>query len=151
MALYHYTLKENLPSIQKHGLLSWEQLEQRGIRHHSLSNCLSRKLDARQGLENYIRLTHIGDFTLPMLLQRVREGEVAMRDIVRLELPDVYHWQNVLYSDMNATDNDAYIDSNPETFINSTDPQKEVLVLNRILWKWVKSVEKGDDLLDLIF
>jgi hypothetical protein len=55
--LYHFTDDRNLPSIRKHGLLSWAELIRRGIEVPAPGgNDWSHEADHRHDLDNYVHL-----------------------------------------------------------------------------------------------
>ena len=56
--LYHFTDRDNLESIIKNGgLYSWADCEQKGITISKPGGgMLSRQLDSRDGLQNYLRV-----------------------------------------------------------------------------------------------
>jgi hypothetical protein len=56
--LYHFTSMRNLESIEAHGcLMSWFELDARGISYVPSSNEISRNLDIEFRLERYVRLS----------------------------------------------------------------------------------------------
>jgi hypothetical protein len=64
--LYHFTDRNNLESIKKYGLLSWDYCRKNGIPiPRPGGNELSRKLDQYIGMQNYVRLCFVPDH--PML------------------------------------------------------------------------------------
>jgi len=112
MYLYHFTDCRNIKSITQAGLLSWPIIDQLGIYAIKGSNELSRFLDKRKGLEQYVRLAlqpiH------PMLGQCLREGRIARAVWLKIDNA-VLRQPGVLYSDTNAAANRATINNNPET------------------------------------
>lgn len=134
MPLYHFTDPRNLNSIKKYGLLSWMQLESRGIRHYPASNSLSRNLDLRVELEDYARLC-LHD-RHPMAYKAVYEGRII--SFVWLEIDDsVTRWRSTLFSDENATSNIAIVDNYWSTAFNSDSVQAEVLIKSSLNPKWI--------------
>jgi hypothetical protein len=127
MKLYHFTDASNVSSIMKNGLLSWQELKRRRIRHRPGSNFLSRHLDKRKGLEDYVRLSACRNH--PMAWVAVKEGRI--KNLVWLSVADdVLDHPDVLFSDTNATAKRARINKRRATALNSSDPQAEVLVKN---------------------
>ncbi len=84
MQLYHFTDSRNLWSIKRRGLLSWRKLVDRQIVHHSGSNELSRSLDERDGLDNFVRLC-LTDYH-PMALVAQEEGRI--KELLWLEVDE---------------------------------------------------------------
>ncbi len=134
VSLYHFTDSRNVESIKKHGLLSWPILLERGIQHFPGSNELSRDLDRRKNYQDYVRLAlkpkhPMADFAL-------REGRIC--ELVWLEIDDmVIRWRATLFSDRNATDNEAVIDKERATAFSSQDTQAEVLIKESLNPKWI--------------
>lgn len=134
MPLYHFTDGRNVPSIRRYGLLSWQLLVGRGIQHFPASNELSRELDARKDLQNYVRLCLRPQH--PMATRALYERRVE--SLVWLEIDDVVtRWRATRFSDRNATANEARVDSSPATAFSSQDPQAEILVEGSLNPKWI--------------
>jgi len=126
---YHFTDPRNIPSIKKYGLLSWEQLLNRNIIHYPASNDLSRKLDKRYNLENYVRLTLNQNH--PMARAAIYYGRV--QSLVWLKIkPNVIDLPGTLFSNTNATSNEAIINEIKDTALTSRDEQAEILVKEKI-------------------
>ncbi len=108
--LYHFTDKENLPSIKKHGgLYSWYRCLNNGIIiERPGGNELSRLLDSSKGLENYVRLSF--NPYPPMLFAAVKSGRILNPVILRID-PSVVYWKSTIFSDQNAASNSARIGS----------------------------------------
>lgn len=144
MPLYHFTDPRNLPSIREHGLLSWQQLEDRGIKHFRASDQLSRKLDSDKGLQNYVRL--YSQRTCEMLVQARKQGRI--RFPVWLEIDRaVTLLETTRFSNRNATRGGVRITNDPITAFGSKDPQAEILVFGSIAPEWI-TVSTVDDLDD---
>lgn len=100
--LYHFTDRANLPSImQRGGLYSWAYCRRNDI---SISlpggDDVSRKLDMRYNLQNYVRLCFTRNH--PMMYVARKQGR--LNDPVVLEIdPEVIYWRGTKYSDMYAT------------------------------------------------
>lgn len=111
--LYHFTDRANLKSIKKHGALySW---------HHCVTNNidipvpggnqLSRDLDTRKGLQDYVRVSFTRSHPM-MFVQPIRN-----RNNVILELDiEVIYWKGTKYADKNATRNDVNVGSSLHDF-----------------------------------
>lgn len=123
--LYHFTDPQNLPAIRRHGLLSWKQLRERGITHKPASNDLSRDLDFRRNLEDYVHLS----LNLDHPMAHVALHENRIQDIVWLRVdPSVIHRQTTLFSNTNATAHAARIGPDWRLAFEAGDDQAEVLV-----------------------
>lgn len=139
MPLYHFTDSRNLPSILGLGLRSWYDLERRGVKHIPGSSPLSRQLDARKNLQDYVRLSLRPSH--PMATVAINEGRIAR--LVWLTVDDaVLRWRSTLFSDCNAAANAAIINSDPETALNSTDIQAEILVKGSVAVRWITFPEE---------
>lgn len=102
--LYHFTDEANLDSIIKRGgLFSWSQCDRSGI---SISrpggNELSRNLDRRSGLENYVRLSFTPDH--PMMYVAMSDGRISRPAVLEIE-PDLVYLKESRFTDRNATQN----------------------------------------------
>ena len=90
MALYHFTDARNIESIMTHGLLSWPSVFKYGIDAVLGSNELSRRLDARRGHQNYVRLAPQANH--PMLYFAMNDGRID--DYVWLEIDEAVLYKN---------------------------------------------------------
>jgi hypothetical protein len=131
--LYHFTDHRNLVSIRKLGLLSWCRLSDCGIVHIPASNALSRELDIRHGLEDYVRLCLTNYH--PMATAALAQGRVEHIAWLRVD-PIVIRF-GALFADRNATATGAIINRDPAVAYESTDPQAEVLIPGFIAVKWI--------------
>lgn len=114
--LYHFTDRSNIDSIIKYGYLySWKFCEENGIVVPATGgNQLSRDLDAKKRLENYVRASFCNRH--PMLKAALERGSI--KDAVLLEIdPEVIYWNGTRFSNMNATRKDAMIG---ETIVDFT-------------------------------
>ena len=98
--LYHFTEPQNIPSIKRYGLLSWQELLTRNIFHIPASNELSRDLDRRNNLGDYVRLSTIP--VHPMFSAAIYYGRVKQLIWLKI-IPDVIDFPDTLFSDDNAT------------------------------------------------
>lgn len=103
--LYHFTSYENLNSIKRTGgLLSWKRCYERRLKYVGGGNSLSRDLDRRQGLEDYVRLSFCADHPMKYRLEQQGHSLFLLQiDLSILSVP------GVKFSDMNATDSHATI------------------------------------------
>jgi len=113
--LYHCTDHSNLESIKKHGFLfSWFYSERAQMRIPCPGGDeLSRQLDFRKGLEDYVRLSFRRG--QPMIFVANKAGKIPQPFDLIID-PQVVYWQNTLFSDRNATDNTACVGGGIEDF-----------------------------------
>lgn len=106
---YHFTDVKNLKSIIKYGgLYSWYGLETRNIASSLSSNQLSRELDTRYNLQDYIRLS-FGSYH-PMSSRLIYQEQ---KKLVWLEISlEIACFEETLFSNINATDNNVKIGNN---------------------------------------
>lgn len=128
-SLYYFTDDRNLESILKHGLLSWYQLDCMGITYYPVSNQLSRCLDSRKNLRDYVRLCL--NTSHPMMWFCLCQGRISRVRWLKIS-PTVWSFSSNLYSNTNAASNCATIDSKPSTVLVKGDRQAEVLIRTRI-------------------
>ncbi len=104
--LYHFTDRDNLESIiSSGGLYSWYGCEQRGIKIAKPGGSdLSRQLDKNNGLQDYVRLSFTRNH--PMMYAAMQEGRISNPVILEIDI-EAIGWEGTLYSDRNATRNDA--------------------------------------------
>lgn len=109
--LFHTTDSKNVDSIKKYGgLYSWKYLYDNNIDIAKPgSNTLSRNLDTKKGLENYVRLSFSKN--TPMNYIAKRDGRIQNPFYYKIN-PIVIFFKGTKFSDINATDNDAYIGDN---------------------------------------
>lgn len=154
--LYHFTDIRNIKSIIAHGgLFSWYSASQRGVDIiNPGGDILSRSLDKRSNLEDYVRLS----FTEwhPMMHRKEQEGA----NIVVLKIhPSVTILHDTLFSNMNATSNMCSIGADLKAFkrinleatrkayVKNTDKdfaelQAEVLVKNHLPLKYILNINE---------
>lgn len=99
--LYHFTDRKNLAKIKEAGgLYSWHFLESKGIIiPRPGGDDLSRSLDKKFGLQDYVRLSFCKRH--PMSFRLINEGA----DIVYLKISlEPVILKDTLFTDMNATD-----------------------------------------------
>lgn len=155
--LYHFTDAANIPSIIQHGgLYSWWSCQQKGIAIPKPgANDLSRKLDHRKNLHDYVRLSFNDNH--PMLAQAKHEGRIENLVILKIS-SEVICWKATLFSDLNATANGAQIGGNIDDlkkvrFEIVSQPfydehikpfyQAEVLVKTHIPIKYILNIPQG--------
>lgn len=140
--LYHFTDRRNLDSIRRNGgLYSWQYCDTHNIEiPYAGGDSISRSLDCRYDLEDYVRLSFCDDH--PMTYRLSQNGY----DLVLLKITvDVAELETTLFSDMNATDNNCRygstladlqrvdLNATQQHYLRNTDPlfkkhQAEVLV-----------------------
>ena len=113
--LYHFTDRDNLESIIKHGgLYSWMDCERKGIQIVKPGGGdLSRSLDRRGGLEEYVRVSFTTQH--PMMFVAMQDGRISNPVVLEID-PEVIFWEGVKYSDCNATRNEANVGGTLEDF-----------------------------------
>ena len=106
--LYHFTDRDNLESIIKNGgLYSWKDCEEKGIKISKPGGGdLSRSLDSRDGLENYVRLGFSEDH--PMKFVAMDDGRISNPVVLEIDV-EVALWEATLYADRNATKTGAKV------------------------------------------
>ena len=104
--LYHFTDRENVESIIRHGgLYSWKDCEEKGIAIPKPGGAgLSRSLDARDGLERYVRVSFVRDH--PMMYVAMNEQRISNPVILEID-PEVVLWEDTKFCNRNVTRNDA--------------------------------------------
>jgi len=99
--LYHFTDRSNIASIRRlGGLVSWQEANRRRIAiPRPGGDELSRNLDQRRNLGNYVRLSFHPD--QPMKYVAQTSGRVPNPVILQIKT-DVIVWKDTLFSDVNA-------------------------------------------------
>lgn len=152
---YHFTDIRNLESIiENGGLYSWYGIQNKGISSSLSSNELSRQLDVKHKLQDYIRLSF---HSYHPMSTRLKYEE--SKELVWLEIDlDVACWKSTLFSDINATDNNVKVDGNFDFLkmldldvfkyeYRDLDPsgkkkyQAEILVKDFLPIKYIKNVD----------
>lgn len=100
--IYHFTDYDNIASIiENGGLYSWYACEVNGIIIKNPGGSqMSRRLDMKDNLGNYVRLSFTPDN--PMLYVALKGGRISKPVILELE-PEVIYWHGTKYSNVNAT------------------------------------------------
>ena len=114
--LYHFTDRENLESIIRHGaLLSWADCEKQGINIPKPGGSFqSRELDKRDGLQNFVRVSFVKQH--PMMYVAMNDGRISNPVILEID-PQIIWWQYTKYSDRNATKTGAKVGSSFADFM----------------------------------
>lgn len=104
---YHLTKLKNLASIRRYGLLSQRELYARKIAFNNTTNTLSKDLDKKRGLDDYVRLS-FGEFSplFSRFLQRYLNENYIIFNISLQILNDI---SCIKFSNINATDNNSII------------------------------------------
>lgn len=115
--LYHFTDRQNLQSIRSNsGLYSWYTCNQRGIKIPAQGGSeLSKNLDQRHGLQDYVRLCFNKNH--PMFYVARRDGRLKSPYFLEI-LTDVIYWQDTLFSNENAASNTVIIGGSINHFNN---------------------------------
>ena len=113
--LYHFTDRDNLQSIiQNGGLYSWADCQERGIIIAKPGGSdSSRSLDARDGLQHYVRVCFVKQH--PMMYVAMNEGRISNPVLLEID-PQVIFWMDSKYADRNATRNGARVGGNLDDF-----------------------------------
>lgn len=103
---YHFTDRRNLESIIKSkGLFSWKYCKDNNIHSYFGGNDLSRNLDLKYGLEDYVRVSFCNDH--PMVYRLKTQNHF---DLVLLKIKLDVAWSfDTLFSDCNATSNSHHL------------------------------------------
>lgn len=152
---YHFTDERNLSSIKsKGGLYSWYYCDLNNINIPKPGgNDKSRSLDSRYGLQNYVRLSFCSDLPMANRLQQQGYNLVLLKVNI-----DVATFDDTLFSDMNATDNNHSCGGEIEDLLNvnfratkkryvsKTDKdfkyhQAEVLIKKKIDLKYIINID----------
>ena len=155
---YHFTDEENLKSIKENGgLYSWKYCVDNGITiSHPGGSRLSRELDMRYGLSDYVRLSFCDDH--PMVHRLSKKGYNLVLLMIN---PEVALLKDTLFSDMNATDSSHHhggrledlkrvnIEATQQGYISSSSPlfklhQAEVLVKTFIPIEYITNIDDPD-------
>jgi len=108
--LYHFTDVSNLESVRKHGLVSWVKLETMDVKATMNSSALSRDLDARKNLANYVRLSFCKKH--PMMYIALKEGRINRPVLLEIKL-EVVSREGVLFCSFNAAATTANPSNDP--------------------------------------
>lgn len=100
--LYHFTDRDNLASIIRHGgLHAWGDCEAKGISIAKPGGSpLSRDLDRRDGLQHYVRVSFTPRH--PMMYVAMQDGRISNPVVLEVD-PKVIYGQDTLFADRNAT------------------------------------------------
>lgn len=157
--LYHFTDERNLKSIIKNGgLFSWNYCNLNNIEiERPGGDELSRKLDKKAGLENYVRLSFTPDH--PMMYSVIKAGRIENPVVLEIDIETIF-LKDSKFSDKNATRTDVNVGQNFEDFsrirfdilstldyLNSEPKDKpyfqaEVLVKDKILITQMTNIQK---------
>lgn len=113
--LYHFTDRDNLESIIRHGgLYSWADCVEKGIKIPKPGGGnLSRQLDERDGLQHYVRVCFTTQH--PMMYVAMNDGRISNPVILEID-PEVIYDTQSRYADMNATRTGAHVGSDIDDF-----------------------------------
>ena len=152
---YHFTDVRNLESIIANGgLHSWSSIQKKNINSIMSSDELSRALDTRKGLQDYVRLSFVQKHPMKYKVEKERG-----LNLVLLEVDvSISCLESTLFSDMNATDNNVTVkddfdflktfnyDLFKQRYINLGDLEKkkyqaEILVKDFLPIKYIKNID----------
>ncbi len=140
--LFHFTDRRNLESIRKHGgLFSWSYCDDHGITiPFPASNDLSKALDVRKGLQDFVRLS----FNAHQPMMYVVQSRGVNPFVLEIS-PEVIYWLETQFSDINATSNGANVGPTIQDFQrinftlaipgNWTTPAEKALIQAEVLVK----------------
>ena len=153
--LYHFTSAENIPSIKKNkGLYSWEYMDRNGINIPVPGgDSMSRNLDMRYDLQDYVRLSFCQDHPMAYRLRMAGEKIVLLMIDIRAAA-----FSGTQYSDINAADSRHHHGPNlsdlekidfsavKRTYVSSSDPdfkthQAEVMVKTHIPSEYILNLD----------
>lgn len=157
--IYHFTDISNIQSIRRHGALySWHYCLKNNIEIPVPGGTeLSRSLDTRYGVQNYVRTSFTRSH--PMMFVSQKNGKIKNPVILEID-PEVIYWKNSKYANKNATRNDVNIGSNLEDFKNIRFPivklkdhfdlseedkpfyQAEILTLEKIPVEFIRNINR---------
>ena len=109
-ALFHFTDASNLESIRKNGLLTWKKLDEMKVSAMMNSSGLSRKLDTKKGLADFVRLSFCKKH--PMMYIALKEKRVLAPVVLEIKL-EVVSRPGVLFCGINAAANAAKASESP--------------------------------------
>ena len=107
---YHFTESSNLPLIREYGLFSWKELDTRGFTAVKGSDELSRRLDKKKNLEDFVRLSFTASH--PMMWVCKRQGRLKNPVVLKIDISACL-LPGTLFSDRNATATDVHVNSSP--------------------------------------
>lgn len=113
--LYHFTSKDNIDSIKQHGLCSIDRLSRLGIEVQYASSEVSRNLDYRKQLSNYVHLSY--EQKHPMLYQALVEGRLSEYTVYNIS-PEVLILKTTLFTNGNAARNNVHISDSIDFLLN---------------------------------
>lgn len=154
--LYHFTDRANIPSIKSYGgLFSWHYCDTNNILIPKTGgDSLSRGLDKRHRLHDYVRLSFCSDH--PMQYRLSQSGY----NLIVLEVSiDVVFFENTRFSDINAADNEhqqgttiddlkrVRFSATKKSYLRKNDPdfkhhQAEVMVQTCIPIKYITNINQ---------
>ena len=110
--LYHFTSKRNLESIETHGcLMSWFDLNERGISYFPSSNEISRKLDLEFRLERYVRLSF--EPRPRMFWMVTNEQRVSDLEVLAIPVEMLATCDRIMFASDNACSHKAVVGEYP--------------------------------------
>lgn len=149
--LYHFTDESNLPSIERNGLLSRHEIEQRNLTAVLGNDQPPRDADKCKNLHDFVRLSFVPNH--PILYQCIADGRIVNPVVLEIDV-EACSIPGTLFSSCNANRHDAFIShsaevirfdviSKPNHFIPNVLPsdkhfyQAEILIKSNLPTKFI--------------
>ena len=105
--VYHFTDISNVRSIKQHGLFSTMEQRRRKMSVRSGGNRLSRDLDSRRHLDDYVRFSIVP--VHPMLLNCIEDRRIPNPVILAFPIKELLAGNDVKFCAVNATKTNAKV------------------------------------------
>lgn len=135
LSFFHFTDTRNLPSIQRHGLLSMRSLREQGHVVSPGGNDWSLDADRRSGMDGYVHLCFFREH--PMEYVALKEGRILASRFLKIA-PAVIEMQGVMITDRVANRADAWPQP-AEAMVGKLDLE---VIYTRTDWKDAKIQER---------
>ena len=113
--LYHFSDKKNAPSIEANGILSFHELQKRGILPTYASSTASRSIDLYHNLSDYVHLSF--ERNNPMIYIALKEGRLGNYNIYEIN-PIVLFLKETLYTNGNSAANNTIVRGDLDFLVN---------------------------------
>ena len=118
--IWHITKLSNLSSIVKYGyLFSQNELKNRQINFNSSSNDLSKHLDEGKNIQDFVRFAFT--FNNPLFLAFIKRHPDDNFCVFRMDIFNLLTFDDVVFSNINATDKTVLFFDDFESFCNKLD------------------------------